>query len=708
MSHKSVNELKYALVNGEVNLNAAVANATAQLNILNATITTQGGTVGITNAFLTSGLSSLSSGTVSESIGAFANYMINHGKDMILVSDQADQFICIANDTFSRIIDVYATLQKDFSTPFVPIIASAISKVNDISVYIQSQIAGAANGTIVIADVQTEVNRLNVISQDSYNNIVKTVTDTSAIYLESFNILNQFKEVLKTNATVGIALSLSKTGYKFLVRMTQLHWAINIVEPDDIVFTKSGTLASAADSTVYPIEFLEKTDNLKKIAAGAFLEAESFKIPGGTIRISQNQNKKDSKGKLPKSLKLPDTLEKLKLSMDPNVIVKSKFTNFDHIFEAITFAEYLTSSNKLTDAALTTYHATLDNSAPKLAEFLAEFSDIKKHVPTYSGGTSAPIIAVAIPAHKSNFNFNLVNNLIANYRDTSFEYTKLNVDHLDFFNGKSILKSASYNKYIKDIFDSVKTSADFLTTKNGYITIYDAAYQIEPLNVVTTSGTTRVSMFTGEGEEEKLNELFANFHFKLTKYVGKHGLVYAEGEVAKHKFIFANGKLYMSFDVSKLFHPTLTSNLSSVKHIVAGYKVQGYLTMSNDPQTFKFDYLDMVDELIDDDFATGVKSTKNVKSFIKATSTDNVYDYGYTIKEKNATITYSNDYDRVERITTNITNVYREQLLSGEIDFSAARLKSIIGALDYLAYQKKFDDYIELTWDSGIPRIVQK
>ena len=40
-------------------------------------------------------------------LGTFSDLIIQRGKDILLLADQAQQFICVANDAFDRVVDTW-------------------------------------------------------------------------------------------------------------------------------------------------------------------------------------------------------------------------------------------------------------------------------------------------------------------------------------------------------------------------------------------------------------------------------------------------------------------------------------------------------------------------------------------------------------------------------------------------------------------------
>lgn len=698
MSHKATEDLKNALKAGDAAITAANGAIAASVTAMNDAIVADGGTGAIYVSFISSALGSMSApgGDIDLSIGKFANYMIDHGKDMILVSDQADQFVCIANDTFSRIVDVYGTLQSDFATPYVLSITNVINKLTDIKTYIDSRIGETS--TSGVTDTQNQIDTLNQIAVDAYNALLLILSDSSELYNRSALTLDLFKEVLLVNSVVGIALSLSKQGYQELVVMNQLYYKIDNEKLPDVI------VDDAVDSTIFnsnDIIFKEDQKRLLKLLTASLLNHHDYVDSTGTVRVALALDT------MPLAVEIPKNLLEFKSAPEDIVANKPAFNLFDDLFKAITFAEYLQNESKISDAGLQTYYNTLSDPLISFDDFKIQFVDINAKLLDFVGGVNAKIVANSVSDLQLHQNWKMLKDLISLRGSIAYPLEPKIFEGIEYFNGSLSENSDYYNDYMRLLYNTYSVSTEFYDTYNQYDVLFNFNYQSEELTVSSRSGNCIVSRFDGFGADEKLVEMVAKYPFRTKFYSDSIGIVYAEAQIGNNSIILKDNVLYTTYKTMDVDHFTSTEINTSRKDIILGYKMSGYLSNEDANLSLTKQYLKIVDDNVLNASATGIKTTSKITTEIEGDGAGAFTLHKETVAEVD-TIIYTNDYNTVERIVTNITNVYREKLINKEIDFTEARLKSILGSLDYLNYQKKFDDYIDYTWTAGVPRLVRE
>ncbi len=700
MSHKATEDLKIALISGDALIGAAVGAVQTAITNMNNEIANDGGSTGITISMLTPALGGMASpsGDIDSSIGQFTDYMINHGKDMIMVSDQADQFVCIANDTFSRIVDVYGTLQSDFVTPYVTAISTIVEKLSDIQSYVESR--QGYTSTSEVAETQNQVDILNQVSIDNYNSFLATLNDAQALYEMSTTTLNQFKEILQVNAVVGIALSLSKQGYQELVVMNQLYYRIDTDNPDDVVVTDSG------DSTIFnsnDTSFKEDQKRLLKLLTASLLEKHDYIDNTGTVRVDHTLDGS------PADIIVPKALQEFQLVPSDIVADKPSFNLFDDLFKAITFAEHLNNESKLTDTILQLHYDTIIDPLVSFEVFKAEFVTINEVLLKFIGGIDAPIISESKDDFKLHQNWKILKDLISLRDSQAIPSEPKTFKGIELFNGTSTENSEYYNDYMSQLYNTYSVSTEFFDTSEQYIAAFNYVYQEEDLTVTSKSGNCVVSVFEGFGADEKLIELVAKFPFKTKYYSDSIGVVYVEAQIGDNVIILKDNVLYTFYKTLDVDHHSFTSVNTSHKDITLGYKMSGYLSNEDSSLSLTKQYLKIDDNNVLNKSALGIIEKSKISTKIIS---DDASATTFTLNKRTVSeidnIIYTNDYNQIERIVTNITNVYREKLINKEIDFTEARLKSILGSLEYLDYQRKFDNYIDYTWTAGVPRVVRE
>lgn len=636
----------------------------------------------------------LTAGT-NTSFGALSDKILQSGKDLLLMADQANQFICVSNDSFSRVVDIFLYLkQKGFETDIKNQIIGMETLIDDLNTYLTGQVG--ITSTVDASTAQTQANTLNNLITTELNTIETNFVSVNALFKKSVDILKIFQNVLSVNATVGIALSVTKHAWEELKIMTLLDYQITVTEDPLVNTTADSTVLT--ENTLFPTtigdQYLKALDFFSKV----FLDSQTI-IAG--VKKYKVINKKDL---VVDALTVDSSFGPL-LNEAIQSTTRANPDLLNSVFGDIAFVESL----DLSDATLTTYYNTLVSPAITLDEFLAEFSSLSftTLITKYSGGITSDVVSEYITNHKSYLQYLMVKQVVnsANLNTLSFSYDEPMITDGEVFDDSANLSSLFSTEvvtYLKSLRSDYSVQQAYFDRIDALVSDYHVYNQTKPLLHTSQSGEISILEYN-MGEIDVLSKVLSKFKYNYSVYQDDLQIYYAEVKINDNMFVIRNNRMILSYQIKTENATDVEYVTKEDRHLILEYGLSGYLANNtyDTPQIELVDYKEETEEIIESKLLGD-----EIVNLISVSTSYNDVNSLYTISKDVTTTTTNTTYisdNPVERITTNITNIYRDELLNNRMDFSQARINSIVSSLRFLRYRDELENYIDLTWDMNIP-----
>ena len=619
---------------------------------------------------------------LTNTLGPLSDKIINFGKDLIAISDQADQFICIALDTFSRVVDIFVFFRDrklmDSLTAPIDELKNLISNLDD---YVKSR--SSLTSSAELEETQTRITadqNIITVKNDSIVNSIVNLNDLFAMAVSSILVI---QNTLIVNTVVGIALSVSERAWQELKILHQLPYT-SVTQPV-VVNTLEDTSESLETNLYFPTESFSEEDRVK---IGRFLNRVFLKSSIYT-----------------------NNYIKYKVLNDESVYIDQDFTNFnvrktlsdvqsyscklpirmESILEDIIFVKQLDVSEE----ALTSYYLANDLTITQ-TEFLSFFQS-DEFIIEYNKYVDLSIIDEYNTKSKNQLNFNMLSKIL--------EFSNFNIGNSpiielsnNMFNSLSCDKEVC--KYIKDARSNYIGSSnyynDFIDIKNLYIATKPS------IEVEKKKGVITISRY----ENDKLTNIITKYNYSYISFQNKYDVYYAECMINDTKFIIDDNKLYISYSPAPYIVGDDITNTKIERTIIEEMKMNGMIADNSLSPIEISPYL-----FTEDRVKTFVKHATGEKEVTTSNISASYDEAGYKILSNSSLVkslfTYISD-DILERTTINITNVFRKQMLDKKIDFSTARTQSILNTLKYFGYRSTLENFINASWDAKIPRIDRK
>ena len=630
---------------------------------------------------------------LTNSITTFNDTITNRGIDIVLLADQADQFVCNAIDAFDRLIDI-RTFAIDDSLMSILNNNLNLLKVDYIDKFF-------SDADVVKFNDSTDVVKFNKALNDLFYKLEDFVnTYNSYIYLINLSNSNVelFSKILRVNTTVGTALSVSSKSWNLAKKLNKHNYKSTITSENyDITSQKQ-------EISYFPLQMFNEfpkyiiRDNIDNyITENDILNInKSFQIRLNSLEyidviVSEiNINQLDDPGFGIQNMTLQ--------SANDNI---SKFYN---LFDNVMFDKIIKNAFVISN------YDKIKTLLPNLGPSLLPDSDI---VDSYA-----------------SLGYDLKFGLIVNLK----EFITSKVSH------NIIYEALNYK------FGSLKpypTIAELGLEYESYIPsgLFSLPWlYTNGLNANTSDAIQIYDLIFNESSSvfnHDLNVDYMNFNHLCYNYI----LGYSYKNVNKIVSIYLKNDETHSTTVLKRFESNINTvsnpvdTASGLIYFVNPMNREHYMSFKylNDFYFYLEDtYLNIDDPLYTDtrkfnffgkyNIIDNIKTLESFKLKESKTVTDgyegkvdryettiySVVDYTKhyitgSCEHTHTETSYITD-NQVVRVATNVANTYRELLLDNKIGYNDARFKAIQFTIKYLRFRETFDIIIDKSWDLNIPR----
>ncbi len=685
MRNSAISNLQTDIIGLLSNIDLIITNINSNILTIN---TNSGVTPGLTWSNISTGEIATLNNNFDTTLGELSDKIIISGKDLIAVADQANTFICVSIDTFSRIIDTYLYIGTGGLSDYL---INHLNILHDnlqiLDAYITSRLTNISAAEITAT--QTTIN-LDDKALSDLSNIVDKINNINNICTESVNAISIIQDTMIINTIVGITLSVSKHSWNELKLMHQLPYTSVVDAP--VVSTTTTSSATLVSNTNYPTEGFSDSykDNISKLIKQIFLKDAVYQNSDLTYKIV-NENTQFEGLNIPKEFHALTSAQILNLP-------KKDIIRLEPIMLDVVFVEQL----DITDAVLTAYYNTLTTSV-KLSDFLLYFKS-SEFLNLYNKYIDHSVINEYNNYIQDEINFKLFSDSLNTFN--TFVYSSKLPNGISLFNSSTLdTTDNSVNQLPLEMINYIKTSrqtylsnAQHLVDLDNFKIIFNA--NLPSLVNEQKQGTISINKY----QNDKLVEIISLIDYKYNIYKDEYNIYYAECEVNKTKFILKGNNLTISYNIKTDQNITSVVNIKLNRVITEFLKIDGLLSTNVMNDVVITPYLFNEHRVTTtNDAATGDKTV--LTNDIVATQNINlIFDITNDSSSVHTNFTYVSD-NRLERITTNITNYYRQKMLDNVYDFNEARTRSILESLTYFGYRQSLENFINDTWTALIPRI---
>jgi len=603
-----------------------------------------------------------------------SEFITARSKDFVLLSDQADQFICVALDTFSRIVDTHVYINNGLEY-HVNESASIISNhFKQLTSYIID------NYSETDSFIEAEINRVMLICDNEYLTLCESFIGILNIGSKIRDTLKLFEDVLFINTTVGVALSVSDRAWGEMVALNTLNYKEETNKlPVDISTEESDKL----EDNLYYKSDSRLFDKINQDLLILLSDNIIFNIdPLYTISILNVY--KNSGG-----ASLDTTFSSLDFGKSFNHSIPIQFKE---LLSDIEFVKQLV----ITDDILSEYWDNLsvdDQLLQSKENFISDGTsdDISSNILLY---TSEDIISIFIDNFK--FNTNLSN--LSNYLYDKFNYNVNNVKQLKVLSLFNDDPSDTYNKHI--LFDDFIKS---LRAQYSLTSSYASEHNYRELDYCTNklsntqydrNGSISIMIYKDNKPYKQLETIkyditFTKNDFFVTMAKIKYNDISAQID---------NGVMELNYYISS-FVNDIEVGFDNKSVIYQKYEINNQL-FGNNLDNIIIDYKEIQNNIEE----SRLNESKIIDNIVyQSSKIDDKYHITKTLDRTLIIFEWISD-NKMERVVTRISNVYRKALIEGKMDMANARTNSILKSLEYFDIRNRMERFIDDTWNVKIPR----
>ena len=641
--------------------------------------------------------------TLINYINSFNDMLTNRGIDIVLLSEQADTFVCNSIDAFDRLIDIRSYCIDD------TLMSKLLKRISDLKIHYIDKLSYS----VLVTDNTTHIAFDNDETFDTVNNaffnmftelnlIINEIDAYTGLVSLANGSLDNFSKILRVNTTVGTALSVSSKCWHLAIKLNKNNYKTTASTEEQNIISEKQSFANypidnfpqfpkyikmdLINKYIDELDFLNISNNIKiNLTGGDYLET----IVTTDTAVTEISDPGFNLAR-PVASDLDVEIDKFFGQFDTLVfenIVKNSFimNNYEDIKKALNDKDIVLAAEVLTDDIVLENYLKLGyNLKSCLIDNLKSYLTVKNdhntihkyYVNKYYGLNSYP--------EYSTIGLKFEQYVPIGLFDNAWLYSvALSNNKNDALNIYKLIEDAGSN-----IYDSLWADK-LLNYKNlmykqllGYTS--KTEHKIITLYHRTSSGTTTLL---------KRVEVNWNIVYNILENAG--GLINQIGPITratdfifkyKNEITFYLSDRYLNLD-NPLYTDTRTFAFYGKYDISLGVRKWIWFSL-NEEKRLTDGYegkLDIFNSLIssardgDKVFITGPVSIQHIEtSYI----TDNP----------------------VIRIATNVANIYRELLIDGKIGYNDARFKAIFYTLKYLRFKEAFDAIIDRSWELDIPR----
>jgi len=611
----------------------------------------------------------------------------DRGMDLVLLSDQADKFICNAVDAFDRIIDIRSFLYDD------TIIGEWFNIIYKIHRE-QLRLFRIKDDTIQFEDI-TDVDIINE-KFDTLFETLETIFKNFESIWQLINLaesnLNIFSDTLRVNTTVGTALSVTTRSWNLAIKLNKHNYKYLITEEEALIETLLIDKSQPIDSFEKFPKYILRTDceNFIKDIGLAIIN-ESFSININSVEsLDIIVNNSDVIFDM-----IPELHQEFPSVSSNNYSKYNTMYNYNIVLNMIKDIFVIKNYKEIYGKILYITDSIGTVSETYLEDFLKINKDFDiqncfvKNIKQYL---------------KSKKYFDIINSGFSHKFDLSFDLSFDQVVPIDFTTNP-LLYTNKYNNgnlFGLAVFDLIENNSsdtfdnELNVSFNNFISkCFDDIFQysVDTKHSIITVYHTKKDL-TGNSNRSVLKRMNINTKVLRNDIDIIHGDIYSINDI-----LGTNMKTYVD---QKYINCFLADKFIDIDNPLNTIEITFRTIFKYNRNTLILEDIDMLEEVKveTDGYLSNVKTTTS--SYKREVIGDEHRLIGLS-KIEHKDMTFNTDNYNI-RIATNVSNTFRKMLIQGLISYNDARHKAISYTLLHLRFRAKFDTFIDQTWKNNIPR----
>lgn len=639
---------------------------------------------------ITNDIINLMNSTIVET-GDFSDLIIQRGKDILLLADQATQFICVANDAFDRVVDNWNWMTSQ--DMYVEILL--ISKdLKDLILNYFEEIF--ARKDLLLDDelliTQELINSCILSINAKLDEIAININNIKDICRKSKEVNDIFKNVLFVNSTVGIALSVTERAWQIMKRINKFNYKTTETKLDEIIDSTSSL--NLRLNPLLPKSVLSQEVTNNNLLIKLLTNNVRFEKLGKAYYIT---NKKDTDTNI---FDLPESFDKLYDSQ----IRESYIPEIPYqVLEVINEIGMVQVLGNIDIPLVTEYYNSITAPGFTLEEFIQEFQK-ETFIKWYNKYLDGSVINNIINYNNNKKQYFQLQSVLKEYNILVEPFIETNIFPEIIYNLKGNVVSSG--EIETEVQNYINLSRLNIIDSNEYLTKINELKNnfVLPLVTESFSGQLTISRYNIIEGKETLEEVIDQFKYSVKIYKNDFKMHYAEVKINKNDYFTVNQETMNS---NYLYNEEVINNLTFIEKINHRVKLEHvYKSFIN---TYEFigtyfemtSLIDNIERVVEDKMA-GIKKII-LQDLVSSINVDESYNITSTTNETDIETHWVTN-NLIERVSVDVTNIYRDELINSRMDFTQARVNSIISTLRFLGYRELLDQYIDDTWTYKIPR----
>jgi len=608
----------------------------------------------------------------------FIDFMLRRGKDIIMISDQANHYLCNSNDAMDRIVSTYLWLPSKSFEELIAKIDQTIQEFDNIIKNILRYKNLLENNQEVdyldLVNLSEDIKKLLDDLPINMTNIISYLENTINISNQALDITTLFSKTLDVITSVSVNLTLSQ---RMLDTLTCMNLNVN----------------SPIKEKIEP--------RIEKIKYSKFrIKDERYNVLSKYINYLMLNDKYVLNDKYIKLVR-----EKQDVILDinyPTRLLDSKYIKYiiplSEIYDLLKVGTTLQTLD-LQIQTLSDYYGTLKYPVFTLEEFLNEMINVRNEKARLEGlGIIYDYLDNKLKEKKDKtFNLLFPEYVLQEELFTTEKYFKF--DDYELLGDTDLHYSVQH--YIQQHFQNEYRISNELQLKSKINELYNEL-QLERKEV-KESGVCSIVLYNQDGSTDKIIDRFA-YNIEYVTFNGFYRYLAAEIN-NKHTFLIDQDKLHLYYNGTLPHEDNLNTIIEQSYDTKLIYNYLPYCGTTTGNNTFEIDSLEDITYYKSKDVLSGNEEDFTIKSNLEYIDNE--------LYVKQVTIGYEtkleiNVENEVERTVSYVTNNYREEAFADKITLEEARNRSILVSLEHLKYKDKLDNFIDNTWKLNIPNSCER
>lgn len=609
---------------------------------------------------------------------SFYDKMVQSGSDLVLLADQADQFICASNDAFERVADVYIQMSKGgISQVFKDVLNSILEQYKILKSYLENRV-------YKISSIEILTTKGN--ADKYYNDVEQTVLEINDLTIDQDNIINKSLGVIEViqnsllvNSTIGITLSVTNRAWYTLEKLSQLPYTTSYEKMPELI-----ELSSNSDfygDALSPKNIEDLSPKFFEMYPKVFLEEGEY--------FSDNYKFVITHEELDEDLFILDNKYEVKSISDLSTYLSDDPTELFDIFNYIAFMEVF-------DFSINTLESWYDNQLDKslsLNDFKAFFIGeyFNSLINKFNDGIHSTIIDEYYVNYQKNANIDNFSQILKskNINETIQPLELFFIDE-KIFKGTDENFHPVINDYVSSSYNALYNTNDIFNRSNNLV----EEYKINVINNPIKQENVKRRISIKQYKEDILIRVVESIYCNMRIFKRNYTVLYSDGKINNLTYKYDKDILTLYYNIERSYF-----NTSYTFH-ENRFLLNTYLIINQNGELLTHDEESVFEKT---DVITNETTTDTVTYANQYDEVDQTYNFNKKIITETLIIEYVTSKQHVRKAVA-AANSYRKEYLAERLTYGDARIYAITATIRSLGYQQILEDYLRFASALKIPK----